>query len=216
MIINVCVPHPYLDVQARPAEGHRQNAYFGTITRRHLLQGPPGTVPEGVEATEPYAAMTPESAPGMSETSAGVAVAYTTPEKPCPALAALRPRTDVVHLAAGALPQPGPVFQALPEPAPLPPLPRPAPQLQAAMPDEASSMAAMTPMGAPAGEASAQYQVNLRHTHKLSHPSLGALPACILITPEVVCSSLCGLAPASAHTAYASAVYQELFMFMPR
>ncbi len=66
----------------------------------------------------------------------------------------------MAHPAAGALPQPGPVFQALPEPAPLPPLPRPAPQLQAAMPDEASSMAAMTPMAAPAGEASAQYQVS--------------------------------------------------------
>ena len=60
--------------------------------------------------------------------------------------------------AAGALPQPGPVFQALPEPAPLPPLPRPAPQLQT-MPAEA--MAAMAPMSAMAGEAQpgAQYQV---------------------------------------------------------
>ena len=66
------------------------------------------------------------------------------------------------NATAGALPQPGPVFEALPEPAPLPQLPRPAPQLQAAMPDEASSMAAMAPMAAPAGEGSAQLQVHLR------------------------------------------------------
>ena len=60
--------------------------------------------------------------------------------------------------AAGALPQPGPAFQALPEPAPLPPLPRPGPQLQT-MPAEA--MAAMAPMSAMAGEAQpgAQLQV---------------------------------------------------------
>ena len=57
---------------------------------------------------------------------------------------------------AGGLP--GPTFQALPEPAPLPPLPRPAPQLQT-MPAEA--MAAMAPMSAMAGEAQpgAQLQV---------------------------------------------------------
>ena len=67
--MGVCVPHPYLDVQARPAEGHHHHmSYIGTITRRHLLQGPPGTVPEGIEATQPDAAMTPMSAPGISKT----------------------------------------------------------------------------------------------------------------------------------------------------
>ena len=40
-------------------------SYMGTNSGRRLQQGPPGTVPEGVDATEPYAAMTPESAPGM-------------------------------------------------------------------------------------------------------------------------------------------------------
>ena len=37
--------------------------YMGTTGRR-LLQGPPGTVPEDIAATQPDAAMTPESAPG--------------------------------------------------------------------------------------------------------------------------------------------------------
>ena len=65
------------DVQARPAEGHRRNAYFGTITR-HLLQdpsdGPPGTVPEeDVEITDtqsdaayaPMSAMSKPHSPAM-------------------------------------------------------------------------------------------------------------------------------------------------------
>ena len=75
-----------------------------------------------------------------------------------PALTGQRFWHDVARPAAGALPLPGPQFQALPEPAPLPPLPRPAPQLQT-MPAEA--MAAMAPMSAMAGEAQpgAQYQV---------------------------------------------------------
>ena len=70
------------------------------------------------------------------------------------------------------MPQPGPVFQALPEPAPLPPLPRPAPQLQT-MPAEA--MAAMAPMSAMAGEAQpgAQYQVP-------------AFPARIIPAPNII------------------------------
>ena len=59
-------------------------SYIGTITRRHLLQGPPGTVPEGIEATQPDAAMTPMSAPGMSKTIISVAVACIL-EMPCDA-----------------------------------------------------------------------------------------------------------------------------------
>ncbi len=55
-----------MHVQARPAEAHRKNAYFGTITR-HLLQGPPGTVPEDIASAEPDAAMSPMAAPGMSQ-----------------------------------------------------------------------------------------------------------------------------------------------------
>ena len=43
----------------------------------------------------------------------------------------------------------GPVFQALPEPAPLPPLPRPAPMLQMEQPAESDAFAAMSPMNAP-------------------------------------------------------------------
>ena len=45
-------------------------SYTGIFTgRRHLAQdpladGPPGTVPEGIAATQPTAAMTPMSAPG--------------------------------------------------------------------------------------------------------------------------------------------------------
>ncbi len=44
-------------------------AYFGTTGRR-LQQGPPGTVPEGVEATQPDAAMAPMAAPGASHPGA--------------------------------------------------------------------------------------------------------------------------------------------------
>lgn len=52
-------------VQARPAEAHHDKmAYFGT-TGRKLQQGPPGTVPEGVNETEADAAMTPMAAPGQ-------------------------------------------------------------------------------------------------------------------------------------------------------
>ena len=68
------------------------------------------------------------------------------------------PRRDA---NAGGLP--GPQFQALPEPAPLPPLPRPAQQLQTEMPEAAS----MAPMAAPAGESSAQYQVHPGHPAEL-------------------------------------------------
>jgi len=53
------------------------------------------------------------------------------------------------QVSAGGLP--GPQFQALPEPAPLPPLPRPAPLLQMEQPAEA--FAAMAPMAAPGSEA---------------------------------------------------------------
>ncbi len=77
-----------MDMQARPAEDHRKNAYFGTITRRHLLQGPPGTVPEGVEATEPDAAMTPMSAPGTSQDPLHPSQSSTYSERPCLAMAA--------------------------------------------------------------------------------------------------------------------------------
>ena len=45
--------------------------YMGTNGRR-LLQGPPGTVPEGVEATQPDAAMSPMSAPGTSKMPAAI------------------------------------------------------------------------------------------------------------------------------------------------
>lgn len=86
-------------------------------------------------------------------------------EEPAVARGALQGRHDRSSrqiATAGGLP--GPQFQALPEPAPLPPLPRPAQQLQTAMPEEASSMA---PMAAPAGEASAQYQVYRKHCPRL-------------------------------------------------
>ena len=66
-------------------------------------------------------------------------------------------RFSICDANAGGLP--GPQFQALPEPAPLPPLPRPAQQLQMEMPEAAS----MAPMVAPSGEASAQYQVLHKH-----------------------------------------------------
>ena len=56
------------------------------------------------------------------------------------------PLTRVCHTTGG---MGGPVFQALPEPAPLPPLPRPAPMLQMEQPAEADTFAAMTPMNAP-------------------------------------------------------------------
>ena len=58
--------HDLPGVQARPvAESHHHHmSYTGTFTGRRLQQGPPGTVPEAVEAAEPYAAMTPMSAPG--------------------------------------------------------------------------------------------------------------------------------------------------------
>ena len=55
-------------MQARPEASHHRMNYMGTTGRR-LQQGPPGTVPEDVETTQPDAAMTPMSAPGMPKTS---------------------------------------------------------------------------------------------------------------------------------------------------
>lgn len=57
-------------------------------------------------------------------------------------------------LTSGGLPQPGPIFQALPEPAPLPPLPMPE------MPAEAMTPG-MAPETAPAGlpQPGTSYQV---------------------------------------------------------
>jgi len=53
-------------MQARPAAAHHhEQDYFGTLGRR-LQQGPPGTMPEEVEAAQPDAAMSPMSAPGAS------------------------------------------------------------------------------------------------------------------------------------------------------
>ena len=49
-----------------------------------------------------------------------------------------------VESCAGALPQPGPIFQALPEPLPLPPLPQPERPAEAMTPS-------MAPESAPAG-----------------------------------------------------------------
>lgn len=67
---------------------------------------------------------------------------------------------------AGGLP--GPQFQALPQPAPLPKLPRPSHQLQM---EANNDMAApsMAPMTAPGGEPQpgAQYQVTV-HSHFLN------------------------------------------------
>ena len=63
--------HCQLPLQARPAEHHHEMDYFGTLGRK-LQQGPPGTVPEGIEATQPDAAMSPMSAPGMPETFATI------------------------------------------------------------------------------------------------------------------------------------------------
>ena len=148
--------------------------YFGTTGRR-LQQGPPGTVPEGVEATQPDAAMSPMSAPGMLKTLTTIGL-RSIHENSLLASHSMWFWDDVPHSAAGGLP--GPQFQALPEPAPLPPLPRPAPQLQT-MPAEA--MAAMAPMSAMAGEAQpgAQYQVcTLTVTFPVSLSLRGGLSSC--------------------------------------
>ena len=69
---------------------------------------------------------------------------------------------ECTHALAGGLP--GPQFQALPEPAPLPPLPRPGPELQM-MPADA-----MAPMSAMAGESQpgAQLQVCMLTFYTLS------------------------------------------------
>ena len=72
-MVIVCIPYLCRFVQARPAEGHHHHmSYIGTITRRHLLQGPsdgpPGTVPEDdveIMDTQADAAYAPMSA--MSE-----------------------------------------------------------------------------------------------------------------------------------------------------
>ncbi len=71
------------------------------------------------------------------------------------ATVALTEGKQILWVVSGGLPQPGPIFQALPEPLPLPPLPQPERPAEAMSPG-------MAPETAPAGlpQPGTSFQVN--------------------------------------------------------